>query len=97
MRLEVFVFAVLRLGVRFPPLVRAAVASAMVCAPIVGNVAIVFPCLQLMSMLLAYLVKQIPSVFHGRGPLLFYQFLLKFLGNVLLWLQRDAVREHERE
>ena len=26
-----------------------------------------------------------------------YQFLFEFLGVVLVWLQRDAVREHERE
>ena len=97
MGLKLFIFSVFRLGIWFPPLVRAAVASAMVCAPTAGDVAVVHVRLQLMSMLFAYQLKQLPSAFHGRGPLVLYQFLLEFLGNVLVWLQRDAVREHERE
>ena len=48
----------------------------MVCAPTAGNVAVLLVRLQLMSMLFADQVKQIPSVIHGRGPLLLYQFLL---------------------
>ena len=48
----------------------------MVCAPTTGNVAVVLVRLKLMSMLFAYQLEQIPSVFHGWGPLLLYQFLL---------------------